>query len=109
MECEYTNDVARCDVDMNGTCQLDAGVFCCTNYGRRSSPLGLLELKWWEACIRPDRHAVRRADQEGVVYVSMHHSTVANLLLFVDWTEAQAYGQTGMHRVKQAQEAGHRH
>ncbi len=37
MECEYTNDVARCDVDMNGTCQLDAGVFCCTNYGRRGS------------------------------------------------------------------------
>ena len=28
MECNYTNDVARCDVDMNGTCQLDAGVFC---------------------------------------------------------------------------------
>ena len=37
MECKYTNDVARCDVDMNGTCQLDAGVFCCTNYGRRGS------------------------------------------------------------------------
>ena len=37
MECEYTNDVARCDVDMNGRCQLDAGVFCCTNYGRRGS------------------------------------------------------------------------
>ena len=36
----------------------------------------------------------------------MHHSTVANLLLFDDWTEAQAYAQTGMHRVKQAQEAG---
>ena len=28
MECKYTNDVARCDLDMNGTCQLDAGVLC---------------------------------------------------------------------------------
>ena len=27
VECEYASDVARCDVDMNGTCQLDAGVF----------------------------------------------------------------------------------
>ena len=26
MECEYTNDVARCDIDMNDTCQLDANV-----------------------------------------------------------------------------------
>ena len=46
MECEYANDVARCDVDMSGTCQLDAGVLCCSNYGRRgratvSSRLGM--------------------------------------------------------------------
>ena len=33
MECKYTNDVARCDVDINGTCQLDAGVFLQTTVG----------------------------------------------------------------------------
>ena len=33
VECEYASDVARCDVDMNGTCQLDAGVLCCANSG----------------------------------------------------------------------------
>ena len=34
-ECEYTNDVVRCDVDMNGTCQLDAcgSVVRITNVG----------------------------------------------------------------------------
>ena len=37
VECEYASDVARCDVDMNGTCQLDAGVLRCANYGRRGS------------------------------------------------------------------------
>ena len=37
IECEYTNDVARCDIDMNGTCQLDAGVLCCADYRHQSS------------------------------------------------------------------------
>ena len=37
VECEYASDVARCDIDMHGTCQLDAGVLRCAKYGRRCS------------------------------------------------------------------------
>ena len=35
MECEYANDVARCDVDMNGTCVNEG---CANHSGGYANP-----------------------------------------------------------------------
>ena len=37
MECGYVSNVIQCEVDMNGRCQLDAGVLCCADYRHQSS------------------------------------------------------------------------